>query len=301
MISILMSVYNGEKYLRRSIGSILRQSYQDYEVVIVNDGSTDETSEILEMYIDQDKRFRVFHTANQGLANALNFGVTKCRHEFIARLDVDDEWDECKLQLQLEKMLSQNLDLSSTSFCVQQNKKTKIFVPSYKNSKQLHNNLWKLKPVVAHSTLMFKKEAFTKLGGYNSFFKTAEDFDLLVRAAKHLKCSALKKNLAIIHKNEDSISAQAGQVEQLSDALLSLAWSEGLIDPPNLRSHRSESSITFREAKLSLIKQSFLGKILVHSSNRPKTVHGKFMSIAQRLLFKILLRSTKRQLLRVFK
>lgn len=301
MISILMSVYNGEKYLHRSIGSILRQSYQDYEVVIVNDGSTDGTSEILEMYLDQDKRFRVFHTANQGLANALNFGVTKCRREFIARLDVDDEWDKYKLQLQLKKMRSQNLDLSSTSFGIQKNNKTKIFVPSYKNSMQLQNNLWKLKPVVAHSTLMFKKEAFNKLGGYNSFFKTAEDFDLLVRAAKNLKCSALKRNLAIIHKNEDSISAQAGQVEQLSDALLSLAWNEGLIDPPNLRSHRCESSITFRETKLGLIKQSLLGKILVHSSSIPTTVHGKFVSIVQRLFFKILLRSTKRQLLRIFK
>ena len=75
MISVLMSVYNGEQYLHRSIDSILNQSYQDYEVVIVNDGSTDQTKNILEAYIDQDERFHVFHTENQGLANALNFGV----------------------------------------------------------------------------------------------------------------------------------------------------------------------------------------------------------------------------------
>lgn len=296
-----MSVYNGEQYLHRSIDSILNQSYQDYEVVIVNDGSTDQTKNILEAYIDQDERFHVFHTENQGLANALNFGVAKCKREFIARLDVDDEWHEDKLQQQLELMINKNLDLSSTSFCVKQLKKTKIFTPKFQDSLQLHNALWKLKPFVAHSTLMFKKEAFVKIGGYNSFFKTAEDFDLLVRAANYLKCSGLPKMLAIIHKGDESISAQAGQVEQLSDALLSLAWSEGLIDPPNLRSHRSSSSVAFRETKLLQIKRSFLGKIMIESSNTPLTFEEKFIKIVKQLVLKVLLRFTKRQLVSVFK
>lgn len=88
-ISVLMSVYNGEEYIRESIDSILKQTYSDFELIIVNDGSTDQTREIIEGY--QDKRIKLFNfQENKGVGAALKFGLTQVNGKYIAKADSDD-------------------------------------------------------------------------------------------------------------------------------------------------------------------------------------------------------------------
>lgn len=90
LISVLMPVNNGEKYLNEAIESILHQKYKNYEFVIVNDGSTDNTDVIIESFQLQDQRIRICHQRKQGLISALNTGLNLCQGKYIARMDADD-------------------------------------------------------------------------------------------------------------------------------------------------------------------------------------------------------------------
>lgn len=93
MISIIVPVYNAEKYLDRCFGSVLNQSYIDYEVIIVDDGSTDGSPDICKKWTKVDKRFRYFYKTNGGSASARNYGLKKVRGEFISFIDADDYVD----------------------------------------------------------------------------------------------------------------------------------------------------------------------------------------------------------------
>lgn len=88
-ISVLMSVYNGEKYIQEAIDSILNQTYSDFELIIINDGSTDQTREIIESY--QDERIKLFNfKKNKGVGAVLKFGLTQVNGRYIAKADADD-------------------------------------------------------------------------------------------------------------------------------------------------------------------------------------------------------------------
>src|SRR5512139_3706130 len=89
-ISVVMPVYNAAPYLAESIGSILNQTFRDFEFIIVNDGSSDDSASILHKYKKSDSRIRVYHQENQGTAAARNHGCRLARGEYIATMDADD-------------------------------------------------------------------------------------------------------------------------------------------------------------------------------------------------------------------
>ena len=101
LVSVLMSAYNGERFLRGAVESILRQSLRDLELIVINDGSTDATGEILDKCQEGDPRVRVFHQANVGLIESLNRGAGFARGEYIARMDADDIAHRDRLALQM--------------------------------------------------------------------------------------------------------------------------------------------------------------------------------------------------------
>jgi len=94
MISIVIPVYNCEKYLPTCIKSVIEQSYQDYEVILINDGSTDDSGRLCDSYVATDSRLKVVHTANRGPSAARNTGIDKCKGETIFFLDSDDFLEE---------------------------------------------------------------------------------------------------------------------------------------------------------------------------------------------------------------
>ena len=98
LISVLMPVWNGEEYLRESIDSILGQTFSNFEFIVIDDGSTDSTPEILRSY--QDPRLRIFRLEHAGIVSALNFGVDQAQTGWIARQDADDVSDPRRLEFQ---------------------------------------------------------------------------------------------------------------------------------------------------------------------------------------------------------
>jgi glycosyltransferase involved in cell wall biosynthesis len=111
MVSVIMPAFNAEKFIRESIDSVIQQNYTDWELIIVDDGSTDSTQEIILEYVHSDSRIKYFFQENGMQGKARNLGISKSRGEFIAFLDSDDLWLEQKLEKQVAVLDEQTVDL----------------------------------------------------------------------------------------------------------------------------------------------------------------------------------------------
>lgn len=116
MISVIMCVYNKEEYLNRSISSVLNQTYQDYEIILVDDGSTDRSSEICDSYEKNYEKVRVFHKQNGGLPSALNCGLDNAKGDFVAFVDPDDWVEPEHLELMMSAHEKYGTDLEICGF-----------------------------------------------------------------------------------------------------------------------------------------------------------------------------------------
>ena len=210
-----MSVYNGEKYLREAIDSILNQTFKDFEFLIINDGSTDSTAEILQSY--QDPRIRVINNEkNIGLTKSLNKGLKLAKGEYIARMDADDISMPERLQEQVD-MLEQKsgLGVVGTRHCVIDEKgNIKSEAKNYGNPVILR---WKLlfNNVFTHSSVMMRKKAYEDSGGYNPEFEASQDYDLWSRIVKKWQIGLVPKILCHWRKRvEHSITTEKNKIQK---------------------------------------------------------------------------------------
>jgi len=199
-----MSTHNGERYLKQSIESILNQSFRDFEFLIINDGSTDNTSEVLSRYAKQDDRIKIIdNTENIGLTKSLNKAIAEARGEYIARMDDDDISFTSRLEKQLKFMENNPAVVLCGSLALVINDKgeeinKKGLVVSYKDIKKklLFNNQF------IHSSLFFKKE----IGLYNESFERAQDYEFILRIASKHQVANLPEYLVKWRSRPDSLS-----------------------------------------------------------------------------------------------
>ena len=102
MVSIIMPVYNSEKYVSDAIESVCNQSYKNWELLIVNDGSTDQSSKIADDYAKKDSRIKVFHRNNEGVSMARNYALDKCNGNYITFIDSDDVYHPERLKKMMQ-------------------------------------------------------------------------------------------------------------------------------------------------------------------------------------------------------
>ncbi|HAB66354.1 MAG TPA: glycosyltransferase family 2 protein, partial [Firmicutes bacterium] len=108
-ISIIIPVYNGEKFIEDCINSILKQTYSNYEIVLVNDGSVDKTREIIESF--DNEKIRLFNIENNGVSNARNFGIEHATGDYILFVDADDKIDNKTLEILINKQKEYDVDI----------------------------------------------------------------------------------------------------------------------------------------------------------------------------------------------
>jgi len=184
-----MSVYNGEKYLREAIESILNQTFDDFEFLIVDDGSTDKTLEILREYAKKDSRIKVIvNQGNIGLTKSLNKAIREAKGEYIARQDADDVSMPERLEKQIE-FLERNLEIGMVgTFYYEISGEGRIIRRKVmpKDNKELRRTLIRYNPFF-HGSVMIKREVFSKVGLYNENFKRAQDYELWFRIANSYK------------------------------------------------------------------------------------------------------------------
>jgi glycosyltransferase involved in cell wall biosynthesis len=188
-ISILMPVRNEEKYLRAALASLQAQTFTDWELIVVDDGSDDSTPEILDSAARHDSRLRVFRSPGKGLVPALNAGLANCKAPLVARMDGDDVCHPRRLELQ-ERFLRENpaVGLLACSFRHFPRQHLKIGMLAYEewqNSlvrhEQIRQDLFVESPFV-HPGVVMRKDILDAVGGYRDM-GWAEDYDLWLRLA----------------------------------------------------------------------------------------------------------------------
>lgn len=115
MISVVIPIYNAEIYLRRCLDSVVRQTYSNTEIILIDDGSTDESGKLCEEYAEADERIKVIHEANRGVSMARNAGLKAVQGEYICFVDADDEVDEDYLQYLYTLLINHEADVSACS------------------------------------------------------------------------------------------------------------------------------------------------------------------------------------------
>ena len=215
-----MSVYNAERHLREAIESILSQTFSDLEFVIVDDASTDSTTEILRRYAKQDKRIRLARNAsNLGLTRSLNIGLGLAQGEYIARLDADDISlpDRLKLQTCFADANPQVGAFGGAVEIIDEQGRFlgKTSVPSEHEALQaqlLVDNCF------FHSTVMMRRRLVQRLGGYDERLPYAQDYELWWRLSRVARLAALPEALVRLRFSGESITGLYRQ-EQLQSAL----------------------------------------------------------------------------------
>ncbi len=207
-VSVLMSAYNAEAYIGKAVQSILNQTFNDFEFIIINDGSTDSTGNILESF--HDNRIVLVHKDNTGLTKALNQGLSLARGEYIARMDADDISLPERLARQMQ-FLEENpaTGLIGCHFYVIDSdggQKSLCCPPIYNDEIQkelLMGNQF------CHGSVVFRTECIKTVGLYREFFKFAQDFDLWLRIAEKYQCSNLAVPLYQWRGEQHSLSLRS--------------------------------------------------------------------------------------------
>jgi len=178
-VTVLMSVYNGARFLREAVDSILAQTMPDFEFLIIDDGSTDETLSILASY--HDPRIRIVRQENQGLAAALNRGLQMASAELVARMDADDIAlpDRLATQLAAYERLGHPDVLGGAVEVISEAGASLKVVRFPQSHEAIVHNLVHGGAAFAHPTVLYKRQAVLQRGGYDTFFCTStEDYDL---------------------------------------------------------------------------------------------------------------------------
>lgn len=211
-LSVVMTSYNDAQGLRKSIDSILNQDYQDFELIVVDDGSSDDTHAILAGYVDHPL-MRIVTQTNQGITKALINGCALARGRFIARHDADDESIENRFSQQVSILTNQDdcvMVSAATSF---QAPDGETMYVARLTEDEVGNNLKyssaeQLKGPPHHGSVMFRKSAYEDVGGYRKEFYVAQDLDLWSRLLEQGSHRYLDLILYKARFSESSISAR---------------------------------------------------------------------------------------------
>lgn len=234
-ISVIMPVYNVEKYLERGIKSILNQTFNDFELILIDDGSTDNSSIICDMYCKQDKRVNVIHKLNEGVSSARNLGIKCANGEFIMFIDPDDTLDNDAIEYLYKLIIEYEADVSCYKMktykndilqtYINKNEKIKVYCGNEIIEKYTENGVF----LYSSCNKLYRKELFIK-NKFNENIRYAEDalFNLSVftECRKVVMSNLQKYNYFInsgstvtkINKNRiDVLRAQAAMFDILKN------------------------------------------------------------------------------------
>jgi|SRR5690554_169225 len=216
MFSVVIPLYNKELSITNTVQSVLDQTCQDFEIVIINDGSTDNSIKAVEAI--NDSRIRLIHQENQGVSAARNCGIKEAKFEWIAFLDGDDLWEPNHLE-EITKMMNlyPKEKVFVTSFVYSDNRPmfkhlraTPIFkIENYFKEALKESLMWT-------SIVVVNKECFEKVGGFNEKLNRGEDLELWHRLAKKFKIIKSNYNTAIYRIDAENRSDQRFKLEESS-------------------------------------------------------------------------------------
>jgi glycosyltransferase involved in cell wall biosynthesis len=185
LVSVIIPTYNSARYIEEALESVFEQTFQDFEIIVVDDGSSDETREILKKYGD---RVKYLFQENSGPAGARNRGISNARGKYIAFLDADDLWLPTKLEKQLSLFRQRaHLGMVTTGACSFDEKGVYGFSANKRKTLMMGNiarNIF-LRSNLGTPTVMARKEVFDNIGLFEENIRQAEDDNMWIRIAAH--------------------------------------------------------------------------------------------------------------------
>ncbi len=232
-VSVLMTVYNGQEFLVDAMKSIIGQSFSDFEFIIVNDGSTDKTSEIVNTCPDKRIKF-IDNKENHGLIAALNQGLDVATGEYIARMDADDISHKDRLKIQVEYMDAHpDVGILGSSFY--------IFGPQCPNmyigkKPEITYSDTAFDCPMAHPTVMMRRAVLERHKlRYRPDYKHAEDYDLWTRTIKVTKMANVPEALLLYRRHNNTICNQFKNPQTIIAAKIRQNALDFLTDIPELQ------------------------------------------------------------------
>jgi glycosyltransferase involved in cell wall biosynthesis len=211
LVTVLMPVFNGERYLERAIQSILMQSLKDYKFFIIDDGSTDSSLEIINRYKEQDSRIQLLaNSSNRGLIYTLNIGLDTIDTKYVARMDCDDVAFPTRLEKQVRLMeASPSIGVCGTWITVKNTSDGSEYTQRYPTR---HANI-KLHMLsycaVAHPSVILRKSFFEQYGlRYDPAFIHAEDYELWTRAIDKFEFANIAEPLLEYTTHPENVSSK---------------------------------------------------------------------------------------------
>lgn len=208
LVTVIIPVYNRERTIKRSIDSVLAQSYANIELIIVDDGSSDGTLRVVNSY--QDRRMKLIClNRNSGANVARNIGISVAQGEYIAFQDSDDEWMKDKLEIQIKYLESTGNKVCYCPYFLCRNKEIKI-IPRHPENKELYEEqiqtILRKKNVISTQTLVIHKEVVKTVGIFDETLRRLQDYEFVIRVCQHYKIGYIEKPLVNVYRMNDSIS-----------------------------------------------------------------------------------------------
>lgn len=220
-ITVIIPSYNSGKFLNKAVESVVNQTYKNIEIIVINDGSTDNTEQIIQEWQQKDERVKyISHTKNKGLPAARNTAIRNSRGEYIALLDADDIWIENKLEKQLAEIRKGTDVVYSNAILIN------------KRGEDLKKTLWQrvgINPcagkdclrllfqknfMIPASSLFFKKKILEEVEGFDEKLKSVEDYDFCLRIlAKRYTPNYINSPLLFYRLGQQQMSSKEAKME----------------------------------------------------------------------------------------
>ncbi len=226
LVTVVTPAFNVAKYIGESVDSVLQQTFPDFEYLVVDDGSTDATAEVVMAHVGDDPRFRLIKGGHRGLSATRNAGIREARGEYIAFLDGDDRWHPRFLERQLELIESLPRYVGAV-FCrsrlVLENGAPIFYQWQRAGRYDFDDFLVAGNPARNGSSLLIRKSCFDDLGGFNEDLRYVEDLEMWLRIASSKKTPFLwgsKHFLVDLRLRAGSLTRARGDMETAIDKLL---------------------------------------------------------------------------------
>ena len=274
-----MATYNCERYVSESINSILNQTYKNFEFLIIDDCSKDKTALIVKELSLNDSRIKIFNNKkNIGLTKSLIKLTKFVKGDFIARIDGDDISFSNRFEEQIKwfKKNPKGILLGTSGIKIHEdgNKIKDLNIPPLNSSKIVKKLIFT--NFYLHSSMMFKKIPFLKVGGYRKFFTFSQDYDLWCRMSKIGEIGNLAKNLIKIRSHEKSISFKKKNKQSVFALIASCL---NYKDTLKLNRHNEQSFLKYIKNQKDL-KTHFRSLRYLYSLNLPKKFKLNFFSLS---------------------
>lgn len=240
-VTIVLPAYNASEYLTETVNSVLSQTYQDFELLVIDDGSTDNTKDIVNDFCERDSRIRLISQKNQGVSVARNNGIKTARGEYIAFLDSDDLWLPNKLAKHVEHLQANpklGLSFARVEFVTCDGKST----GKYSNPRMVNisaKDLYEENAAVTPSNAVISRTALEQVGGFDGELSGAADAELFLR----LKCHGWEvegiNEILVLYRT--SLGGMSSQLYKMEEDWNRLSQKAGVYAPELIQHHYKQA------------------------------------------------------------